>query len=125
MGNLTRDPELRFIASGTAVASFGMAINRKYKQGDEWKEDVCFVDITVWGKQAENCAEYLNKGRAVFVEGYLRLNSWETEAGEKRSKLEVVANTVQFLNRPGGGPGGGGGGGRHSRTDAAKGDVPF
>ena len=101
MGNLTRDPELRFTASGAAVAGFGLAINRKYKQGDEWKEDVCFVDITVWGKQAENCAEYLSKGRPVFVEGYLRLNSWETDSGEKRNKLEVVTNSVLFLGRPG------------------------
>jgi len=125
MGNLTRDPELRFIASGTAVANLGMAINHKYKQGDEWKEDVCFVDITVWGKQAENCAEYLNKGRTIFVEGRLRLNSWQTDSGEKRNKLEVVANTVQFLNRPGGG----GGDGKHPETDASRGnpkdDVPF
>ena len=101
MGNLTRDPELRFTANGAAVASFGLAINRKYKQGDEWKEEVCFVDITVWAKQAGNCAEYLSKGRPVFVEGYLRLNSWETDAGEKRNKLEVVANSVLFLGRPG------------------------
>ena len=101
MGNLTRDPELRFTANGAAVAGFGLAMNRKYKQADEWKEEVCFVDITVWGKQAENCSEYLNKGRPVFVEGYLRLNSWETEAGEKRNKLEVVANSVLFLGRPG------------------------
>ena len=101
MGNLTRDPELRFTSNGSAVAGFGMAINRRYKQGDEWKEDVCFVDITVWGKQAENCSEYLNKGRPVFVEGYLRLNSWETDAGEKRNKLEVVANSVLFLGKPG------------------------
>ena len=102
MGNLTRDPELRFTSNGSAVAGFGMAINRRYKQGDEWKEEVCFIDITVWGKQAENCAEYLSKGRPVFVEGYLKLNSWETDAGEKRNKLEVVALTVQFLGRPGG-----------------------
>ena len=102
MGNLTRDPELRFTSNGSAVAGFGMAINRRYKQGDEWKEEVCFVDITVWGKQAENCAEYLSKGRPVFVEGYLKLNSWETDSGEKRNKLEVVALTVQFLGRPGG-----------------------
>ena len=100
MGNLTRDPELRFTSNGSAVAGFGLATNRKYKQGEEWKEEACFVDITVWGKQAENCAEYLNKGRPVFVEGYLRLNSWQTDAGEKRNKLEVVANTVLFLGRP-------------------------
>ena len=96
MGNLTRDPELRFTANGSAVASFGLAVNRKFKHGDEWKDDVCFVDITVWGKQGENCAEYLSKGRPAFVEGYLKFSTWESE-GQKRNKLEVVANTVQFL----------------------------
>ncbi|MFQ5715789.1 MAG: single-stranded DNA-binding protein [Nitrospinales bacterium] len=99
MGNLTRDPELRYISSGTAVTSFRMAINRKYKQGDEFKDEVCYVDVTVWAKQAENCAEYLSKGSAVFVEGHLRFNTWETDTGEKRNKLEVVANNVQFLSR--------------------------
>ena len=123
IGNLTRDPELRFTSNGSAVAGFGLAINRRYKQGDEWKEEVCFVDITVWGKQAENCAEYLSKGRPVFIEGYLKLNSWETDSGEKRNKLEVVALTVQFLGRAG------------SRDDSsgsdtgsnmgAKDDIPF
>ncbi len=96
MGNLTRDPELRFTANGSAVASFGLAVNRKFKQGDEWKDDVCFVDITVWGKQGENCAEYLSKGRPAFVEGYLKFSAWESD-GQKRNKLEVVANLVQFL----------------------------
>jgi single-strand DNA-binding protein len=96
MGNLTRDPELRFTANGSAVASFGLAVNRKFKQGDEWVDDVCFVDITVWGKQGENCAEYLSKGRPAFIEGYLKFSTWETD-GQKRNKLEVVANTVQFL----------------------------
>lgn len=122
MGNLTRDPELRFTANGSAVTSFGLAINRRYKQGEDWKEEVCFVDITVWGKQAENCAEYLSKGRGAFVDGYLRLNSWETETGEKRNKLEVVANSVQFL----------GGRGGSQREPAAmdedmppKNDIPF
>lgn len=99
MGNLTRDPELRYTASGSSVADFGIAVNRRYKQGDDWKEDVCFVDITVWGKQAENCAEYLNKGRGVFIEGRLQFRSWESEEGQKRSKMEVVANNVQFLSR--------------------------
>ncbi|PIQ96013.1 MAG: single-stranded DNA-binding protein [Nitrospinae bacterium CG11_big_fil_rev_8_21_14_0_20_56_8] len=107
MGNLTRDPELRYTASGAAVATFGMAINRRYKQGDEWKEDVCFVDITVWGKQGENCAEYLSKGRPVFVDGYLRFTTWETDNGQKRSKLDVTANTVQFLGGRGDAPRGG------------------
>ena len=96
MGNLTRDPELRFTANGSAVASFGLAVNRKFKQGDEWVDDVCFVDITVWGKQGENCAEYLSKGRPAFIEGYLKFSTWESD-GKKRNKLEVVANTVQFL----------------------------
>jgi single-strand DNA-binding protein len=96
MGNLTRDPELRFTANGSAVANFGLAVNRKFKQGDEWVDDVCFVDITVWGKQGENCAEYLSKGRPAFIEGYLKFSTWESD-GQKRNKLEVVANTVQFL----------------------------
>lgn len=102
MGNLTRDPELKFTQSGTALCKFGLAVNRKYKAGDEWKEDVCFVDITVWGKQGENCAQYLAKGRQVFLSGRLSFNQWETEDGQKRSKLEVVANTVQFLGTKGG-----------------------
>ena len=96
MGNLTRDPELRYTSNGSALANFGLAVNRKFKQGDEWKEDVCFVDITVWGKQGENCAEYLSKGRPAFIEGRLQYSSWESD-GQKKSKLEVVANTVQFL----------------------------
>ena len=100
MGNLTRDPELRYTPNGAAVTSFGLAVNRKFKQGDEWKEDVCFVDITVWGKQGENCAEYLSKGRPAFVEGRLQYSTWESD-GQKKSKLEVVANTVQFLGSRG------------------------
>ena len=96
MGNLTRDPELRYTSNGSAVTSFGLAVNRKFKQGDEWKEDVGFVDITVWGKQGENCAEYLSKGRPAFIEGRLQYSTWESD-GQKKNKLEVVANTVQFL----------------------------
>lgn len=99
LGNLTRDPELRYTANGFGVASFGLAINRKFKQNDEWKEETCFVDITVWGKQAENCAEYLHKGSSAFVEGRLNFRAWETEQGQKRNKLEVVASNVQFLSR--------------------------
>jgi len=101
MGNLTRDPELRYTASGAAVASFGLAVNRKFKQGEEWKDEVCFVDITVWAKQGENCAQYLNKGSLVFLEGRLNYQTWEADGGQKRSKLEVVANNVQFLTRQG------------------------
>ena len=72
MGNLTRDPELRFTPNGAAGANFGLATNRKYKVGDDLKEEVCYVEITVWGKQGENCAEYLSKGRSAFNEGYLK-----------------------------------------------------
>ncbi len=97
MGNLTRDPELRYTPGGTAVANFGIAINRRYKTEDEVREEVDFFDIVVWGKQAENCSEYLSKGRSVLVEGRLQQNRWETSEGQKRSKVEVVANTVQFL----------------------------
>lgn len=99
LGNLTRDPELRYTANGFAVAGFGIAVNRKYKQDNEWKEEACFIDITVWGKQAESCSEYLHKGSSAFVEGRLNFRSWETEQGQKRSKLEVVATNVQFLSR--------------------------
>jgi len=123
MGNLTRDPELRFTPSGSALAKFGLAVNRKYKAGDEWKEEVCFVDITVWGKQAENCAEYLSKGRPVFVEGRLQFSSWETDDGQKRNKLEVVAEKVQFLGRP---EGGGKSGMAPEMDDMpVKDDIPF
>ena len=98
IGNLTRDPELRYIPSGTAVASFGLATNRIYTTQDgERKEEVCFVDIVAWSKTAENCANYLSKGSALFVEGRLQYDSWETEDGQKRNKLRVVADRVQFL----------------------------
>ena len=122
MGNLTRDPELRFTSNGSAVTSFGLAVNRKFKQGDEWKDDVCFVDITVWGKQGENCAEYLSKGRPAFIEGFLKFSTWESD-GQKRNKLEVVANTVQFLGSAPGSAGGTGGTGPTPPSDED--DVPF
>jgi single-strand DNA-binding protein len=100
MGNLTRDPELRYTPSGAAVCKLGLATNRRYRDrnSDEWKEDVCFVDITVWGKSGENCSQYLAKGNPVLVEGRLQFRTWETE-GQKRSKLEVVAENVQFIPR--------------------------
>lgn len=101
MGNLARDPELRNTASGAAVCSFGLAVNRKFKQGDDWKTEACFVDVTVWAKQAENCAKYLNKGSLVFLEGRLNYQTWEAD-GQKRNKLEVVANNVQFLGQKSG-----------------------
>lgn len=97
VGNLTRDPELRYTPNGSAVCTFGMAINRKYKSGDELKDDTCFVDITVWNKQGEACSKYLSKGSPVLIDGRLNFRTWETDDGQKRSKLDVVANDVQFL----------------------------
>ena len=98
VGNLTKDPELKFITSGSAVANFRMAINRKWKdaQGQQ-KEEVCFVGVVVWGKQAEACGEYLKKGSPVMVEGRLQFREWGKD-GDKRSILEVVAERVQFLS---------------------------
>jgi len=124
MGNLTRDPELRYTASGAAVASFGLAVNRKYKAGDEWKDEVCYVDITVWAKQAENCAEYLHKGSPVFLEGRLNYQSWESDTGQKRNKLEVVANNIQFLSSRSGESKGFEGGGTPPAS-GEKDDIPF
>ena len=100
-GNLTRDPELRHTPSGVAVANVGLASNRKYKQGDELKEDVCFVDVTVFGSTAVAVAEHLNKGRKVLVEGRLRYHAWEAQDGQKRSKVDVIANRVNFLPQAG------------------------
>ena len=97
IGNLTRDPELRYIPSGTPVVSFGLAINTLItRPTGEAKEDVCFVRVVVWGKQAESCKQYLTKGRLVFVEGRLIYRSWEQD-GKTRSTLEVRADRVQFL----------------------------
>ncbi len=97
LGNLTRNPELRYTPNGTPVASFGLAVSRRFKQGDELKEEVCFIDIVVFGKQAEHCGQYLSKGHGVIVEGRLQQRRWETEDGQKRSKHEVVAQSVTFL----------------------------
>jgi len=98
LGNLTRDPEVRYIPSGTAVASFAIAVNRRYKQGDEMKDEVSYIDIVVFGKTAENCGQYLNKGDAILVEGRLQQRRWDDkDSGQKRSKVEVVAQTVNFM----------------------------
>jgi single-strand DNA-binding protein len=106
MGNLTKDPELRYTAGGAPVANLRMAINRVYQsKTGEKKEDVCFVTVVVWQKQAEAVGEYLKKGDPLFVEGRLQSKSWETEDKQKRTTIEVVAERVQFLNR---GKGGGG-----------------
>lgn len=100
IGNLTRDPELRYIPSGTAVATFTVASDRTYTSAaGEKKEDTCFVRVVAWARQAELVGEYLKKGSPVFVEGRLQSRSWETPDGQKRSTLEVVALNIQFLGR--------------------------
>ena len=99
LGNLTRDPELRYAPNGTAVARFGLAINSRFRQGEEWKDDVCFVDVVVFGRQAETAGEYLAKGRMALIEGRLQWRSWEGQDGQKRSKHEVIADRVQFMSR--------------------------
>ena len=102
IGNLTRDPELRYTPGGTAVANLGIAVNRKFKDSSgELKEEVCFLTVTVWDKQAEACCEYLTKGRPVFVEGVLQSRFWETSDGQKRSAIDVRAERVQFLGNYG------------------------
>ena len=98
MGNLTRDPELRFTTSGAPVTNLRIAVNRVYtNRAGERKEETCFVTIVVWGKQAESCAEYLRKGKPIFIEGSLRNRNVETEEGKNRNVLEIVAQRVQFL----------------------------
>lgn len=107
-GNLTRDPQVRFFANERAVAEFGLAINRRYKTNDgQMKEETTFVDVEAWGRTAELVGQYLTKGRGCFVEGRLKLDSWEDkESGQKRSKLKVVADNVQFVDSRGGQGGG-------------------
>lgn len=97
IGNLTKNPEVRYTPSGTPVTSFGLAVNRRFKQADDLKEEVCFIDIVVFGRQAEHCGQYLSKGNGVIVDGRLQQRRWETDDGQKRSKHEVVAQTVTFL----------------------------
>jgi len=101
IGNLTKDPELRYTPHGTAVTNLRIAVNRKFKdRTGELKEDTCFITVTAWDKQAEICNQYLQKGRAVFVEGILQSRSWETGDGQKRSTIDVRAERIQFLGAP-------------------------
>ena len=98
IGNLTRDPELRYIPSGSAVATFTLGVNRVYKtQSGEKKEQASFIRIVVWGRRAEVCGEYLSKGSPVFIEGRLQSRDWQTQDGQKRNTVEVIADNVQFL----------------------------
>ncbi len=120
IGNLTRDPELRYVPSGTAVATFTIAVNRVYtSQAGEKKEEVSFIRIVVWGRRAEVCGEYLSKGSPVFIEGRLQSRSWEGQDGQKRSTMEVIADNVQFLR----GAAAVKGGDRSAKGDAVPQDV--
>jgi single-strand DNA-binding protein len=114
IGNVTRDPEIKYTPKGSAVTDLGIAVNRVFTpEGGERREETTFVDITLWGRQAEIAGEYCKKGRSIYVEGRLQLDSWEDKtSGQKRSKLRVVGENFQLLGpRPGGGGGSGGGGG--------------
>lgn len=99
LGNLTREPELRYTPNGTAVCDLGLAVNRRYTTNNgEKREDVLFITCVAWGKTAENCAEHLEKGSLVAVEGRLQSRTWEDKQGQKRTSIEVVAEQVQFLS---------------------------
>ncbi len=110
MGNLTRDIEMRFTPSGLAVGKMGLAVNRKFRdtKTNELREEVTFVDVTLFGKTAEVASQYLSKGRPVYVQGRLKLDQWDDkQTGQKRSKLGVVADRIEFVGGGGGGQGGG------------------
>jgi single-strand DNA-binding protein len=140
VGNLTRDPELRYIPSGTPVTEIGLAVNDRVKRGDQWVDETTFVDVTLWARTAEVASEYLSKGSPVLIEGRLKLDRWEKE-GQKFSKLRVVGEKMQMLgSRSGSGSGGGGsrsGGGDEAPAydeseqfttaggPPAKDDIPF
>lgn len=112
VGNLTRDPELRYTPKGTAIAKIGVAVNRVWtSEAGEKKEEVTFIDVDVFGRTAENVGQYMRKGRPILIEGRLRLDQWDDkQTGQKRSRLGVVAETVQFLGSAQGGGGGNDGG---------------
>jgi single-strand DNA-binding protein len=126
IGNLTRDPEVRYTPKGTAVGDLGLAVNRRVSDGNgNWSDETTFVDITVWGTNAENAQKYLTKGRGVFIEGRLQLDTWDDkQSGQKRSKLKVVAEVLQFLPDGKGGAhgGGGGGGGNYQQRSGSDGE---
>lgn len=135
MGNMTRDPELRYTPSGTPVCDFGIAINRNWTtQGGEKREETCFVDVTFWARRGEVISEYFGKGDQIFIEGRLQLDQWETPEG-RRSKLKVVGEDFQFCGRTSGGNGGGGrgappqqggprGGGGRQNSRSQRGGAP-
>lgn len=119
IGNLTRDPELRMTPKGTAICTFGLAVNRQFRdEAGGTREETTFVDLEAWGKTGELVSKYLTKGSPAMVEGRLRFDSWESKAGEKRNKLKVVVDNVQFLSSRGGGEGGPAGAAPERRQDA-------
>ena len=123
-GNLTKDPELRSTPSGTSVCKLRVAVNSRRKDGQsgEWVDKPNYFDVTVWGAQGENCANYLSKGRPVAVEGRLDWREWEAQDGSKRQAVEIIANSVQFLGSRSDNAGGGGGGGNGTFQPSS--DVP-
>jgi single-strand DNA-binding protein len=125
VGNLTRDPELRYIPSGTAVSEIGLAVNDRVKKNDQWVDETTFVDITLWGRTAEVANEYLSKGSSVLIEGRLKFDTWEKD-GQKRSKLRVIGEKMQMLGARGEGGGGGAprGGAGASRPASGGGRPP-
>ncbi len=142
VGNVTRDPEIRYTPSGQTVATFGLAVNRRWqnRQTNEWEEQVSFFDVKCWAQMAENVSDSITRGTRVIVSGRLEQRSWETDNGEKRSKVEVVADEVapslrwataqvQKIERSGGNQGGGGGatGGRPIANEPTNydGEEPF
>jgi single-strand DNA-binding protein len=121
VGNVTRDLELRYIPSGTAVTDLGLAVNDRRKNANgEWVEETTFVEVTLWGRTAEVAGEYLSKGSPVLIEGRLKLDTWEGNDGQKKSKLKVIGERMQMLGGRGGGSGGGGGGGGGGRAAPAR-----
>lgn len=136
IGNLTREPEIRYTPKGSAVCDLGLAVNRRYTtESGERQEEVTFLDVVLWGKQAELAGQYLHKGRPVFIEGRLQMDTWEDKAsGQKRSKVKVVCENMQFIDSKSGGGGqrgggeneeeGGGGGGGYSRPPARPAQRP-
>ena len=139
VGNLTRDPELRYTTGGRGVASFGLAVNRRYQQNGEWQEQTSFFNITAWGDLGENLAASVTKGSRVIVTGRLQQREYQTKEGEKRTIVEVIADEagpslrwaqaqVERISRdaaPSGGGGGGGGGGGHAPDPVYGDEEPF
>ena len=131
VGNLTKDPELRHTPSGTAVTTLRLAVNDRVKRGEDWQDAAYYFDVTVWGRTAENCAQYLAKGRPVGVQGKLTWREWDAQDGTKRQSVEVVADNIQFLGgREGGGGDGAGGqqfvpqGASQSSSSSSSADFP-